>query len=62
MTIFYYYSLEWFLLASSSINNDTAKIISVVDKTGYIYEKLDSSNDIKYELIGKSSLDEAKYF
>ena len=45
-----------FLLAFlSSINNDTSKIISVVDKTGYIYEKLDSSNDIKYELIGRSS-------
>ena len=51
-----------FLLAFlSSINNDTAKTISVIDKTGYIYEKLDSSNDIKYELIGKSgSLDEAR--
>ena len=51
-----------FLLAFlSSINNDTSKIISVVDKTGYIYEKLDSSNDIKYELIGRSSsLEEAR--
>jgi len=45
----------------SSINNDTSKVISVVDKTGYIYEKLDSSNDIKYDLIGRSSsLDEAR--
>ena len=45
----------------SSINNDTSKVISVVDKTGYIYEKLDSSNDIKYDLIGtSSSLDEAR--
>ena len=45
----------------SSINNDTSKVISVVDKTGYIYEKLDSSNDIKYDLIeSSSSLDEAR--
>jgi len=45
----------------SSINNDTSKVVSVVDKTGYIYEKLDSSNDIKYDLIGSSSsLDEAR--
>ena len=35
----------------SSINNDSVKTISVVDNTGYIYDKLDSSNDIKYSLI-----------
>ena len=44
----------------SSINNDTSKNISVVDNTGYIYQKLESSDDIIYDLIVDSSLDEAK--
>ena len=44
----------------SSVNNDTSKNISVVDNTGYIYQKLDSSTDIIYDLIEDASLDEAK--
>jgi ABC-2 type transport system permease protein len=44
----------------SSVNNDTSKNISVVDNTGYIYQKLDSSTDIIYDLIIDSSLDNAK--
>ena len=44
----------------SSVNNDTSKTISVVDNTGYIYQKLDSSTDIIYDLIEDTSLDEAK--
>ena len=44
----------------SSVNNDTSKNISVVDNTGYIYQKLDSSTDIIYDLIIDASLDEAK--
>ena len=44
----------------SSINNDSSKTISVVDNTGYIYQKLDSSDDIIYDLIIDSTLDEAK--
>jgi len=44
----------------SSLNNDSSKTISVVDNTGYIYQKLDSSDDIIYDLIIDSSLDEAK--
>jgi ABC-2 type transport system permease protein len=44
----------------SSVNNDTSKTISVVDNTGYIYQKLDSSTDIIYDLIEDASLDEAK--
>ena len=44
----------------SSINNDSVKTISVVDNTGYIYDKLDSSNDIKYSLIIDPSLEKAK--
>lgn len=44
----------------SSINNDTSKNISVVDNTGYIYQKLDSSTDIIYDLIDDATIDEAK--
>ena len=44
----------------SSVNNDTSKNISVVDNTGYIYQKLDSSTDIIYDLIIDASLDQAK--
>ena len=44
----------------TSINNDSSKTISVVDNTGYIFQKLESSDDIIYDLIIDSSLDEAK--
>ena len=44
----------------TSINNDSSKTISVVDNTGYIYQKLESSDDIIYDLIIDSSLDNAK--
>ncbi|MDC1034840.1 ABC transporter permease, partial [Flavobacteriaceae bacterium] len=44
----------------SSLNNDTSKTISVVDNTGYIYQKMDSSGDITFDLITDASLDEAK--
>ena len=44
----------------TSVNNDTSKTISVVDNTGYIYQKMDSSTDITYNLIIDASLDQAK--
>ena len=44
----------------TSVNNERIKTISVVDNTGYIYDKLKSSNSIKYELLGDFSLEEAK--
>ena len=44
----------------TSINNDSVKNISVVDNTGYVFDKLKSSNTIKYELLGDFSLDEAR--
>jgi len=44
----------------SSVNNDSSKTISVVDNTGYIFQKLESSDDIIYNLIIDSSLDNAK--
>ena len=44
----------------TSINNDSSKTISVVDNTGYIFQKLQSSDDLIYDLITDSSLDNAK--
>ena len=44
----------------TSINNDTIKVISVVDKTGYFTNSLDSSNDLKFEFINDFDLEEAK--
>ncbi|MFL2619669.1 MAG: ABC transporter permease [Flavobacteriaceae bacterium] len=44
----------------TSVNNERIKTISVVDNTGYIYDKIKSSSSIKYELLGDFSLEEAK--
>lgn len=44
----------------TSVNNERIKNISVVDNTGYIYDKLKSSNSIKYELLGDFSLEESR--
>ena len=44
----------------TSVNNERIKTISVVDNTGYIYDKLKSSNSIKYELLGDFSLEESR--
>ena len=44
----------------TSVNNERIKNISVVDNTGYIYDKLKSSNSIKYELLGDFSLEKAR--
>ena len=52
--------LTFLLSFLSSVNNDSSKTISVVDNTGYIYQNLDSSDDIIYDLIINSSLDKAK--
>ena len=52
--------LTFLLSFLSSVNNDSSKTISVVDNTGYIYQNLDSSDDIIYDLIIDSSLDKAK--
>ena len=52
--------LTFLLSFLSSVNNDSSKTISVVVNTGYIYQNLDSSDDIIYDLIIDSSLDKAK--
>ena len=44
----------------TSVNNESIKNISVVDKTGYVFDKLNSSNTIRFELLNNFSLDEAR--
>ena len=44
----------------TSVNNERIKTISVVDNTGYIYDKIKSSSSIKYELLGDFSLEESR--
>jgi len=43
-----------------SVNNDTVKVISVVDNTGYFTNSLVSSDDLKFEFINDFDLEEAK--
>ena len=49
-----------FLGYLTSVNNDAVKVISVVDKTGYFTNSLDSSDDLKFEFINDFDLEEAK--
>ncbi len=44
----------------TSVNNESVKIISVVDNSGYIFDKLNSTSTIKYELLDDFSMDDAK--
>ena len=44
----------------TSLNNETIKNISVVDKTGKIFNKLQSSGSLKFELLDDFSFNEAK--
>ena len=48
------------LMYLMSVNNDTVKVISVVDNTGYFTNSLVSSDDLKFEFINDFDLEEAK--
>ena len=43
-----------------SVNNDTVKDISVVDKTGYFTNSLNNSDDLNFHFINDFDLEEAK--
>ena len=43
-----------------SVNNDTVKNISVVDKTGYFTNSLNNSDDLNFHFINDFDLEEAK--
>ena len=44
----------------TNLNNDSVKNISVVDNTGFIYDKLNSSKSIKYNLLDNFSFEKAR--
>ena len=48
--------IGWF----ASVNNDGVNTISVVDNSGYIFDKLESTESLKYVILENSDLDEAK--
>ena len=48
--------IGWF----ASVNNDGVNTISVVDNSGYIFDKLESTESLKYVKLENFDLDEAK--
>jgi len=60
LTPLFIVGLIFFLGYLSSLNNETVKNISVVDETGFIYENLNSSEFLKYNLLENLSFEEAK--
>ena len=60
LTPLFIVGLIFFLGYLSSLNNETVKNISVVDETGFVYENLNSSEFLKYNLLENFSFDEAK--
>ncbi len=48
--------IGWF----ASVNNDAVNTISVVDNSGYIFDKLESTESLKYVKLENFDLDEAK--
>ena len=47
--------IGWF----TSINNEEVSNVSVVDNSGYIFDKLESTESIKYIQLENSDLEEA---
>ena len=60
LTPLFIVGLIFFLGYLSSLNNETVKNISVVDETGFVYENLNSSEFLKYNLLENLSFEEAK--
>ena len=59
LTPLFIVGLIFFLGYLSSLNNETVKNISVVDETGFVYENLNSSEFLKYNLLENFSFEEA---
>ena len=60
LTPLFIVGLIFFLGYLSSLNNETVKNISVVDETGFVYENLNSSEFLKYNLLENFSFEDAK--
>ena len=60
LTPLFIVGLIFFIGYLSNLNNETVKNISVIDKTDFVFEKLNSSKFLKYNLLNDFSLEEAR--
>ena len=60
LTPLFIVGLIFFIGYLSNLNNETVKNISVIDKTDFIFDKLNSSKFLKFNLIEDFSLEEAR--
>ena len=60
LTPLFMVGIVFFIGWLTNLNNDSVKNISVVDNTGFIYDKLNSSKSIKYNLLDNFSFEKAR--
>ena len=60
LTPLFIVGLIFFIGYLSNLNNETVKNISVIDKTDFVFDKLNSSKFLKFNLIDDFSLEEAR--
>ena len=60
LTPLFIVGLIFFIGYLSNLNNETVKNISVIDKTDFVFDKLNSSKFLKFNLIEDFSLEEAR--
>ena len=60
LTPLFIVGLIFFIGYLSNLNNETVKNISVIDKTDFVFDKLNSSKFLKYNLLNDFSLEEAR--
>ena len=60
LTPLFIVGLIFFIGYLSNLNNETVKNISVIDKTDFVFDKLNSSKFLKFNLIENFSLEEAR--
>ena len=60
LTPLFMVGIVFFIGWVTNLNNDSVKNISVVDNTGFIYDKLNSSKSIKYNLLDNFSFEKAR--
>ena len=60
LTPLFIVGLIFFIGYLSNLNNESVKNISVIDKTDFVFDKLNSSKFLKYNLLNDFSLEEAR--
>ena len=60
LTPLFIVGLIFFIGYLSNLNSETVKNISVIDKTDFVFDKLNSSKFLKYNLLNDFSLEEAR--